>query len=304
MDVLSGAVRARLAEMLAARITDARRVRRGYTNTERWLVGLSDGRSVFVKVGVSEFTSREIRNEAHNLEQIRGARFAPMMIGWEDGDQPIIALEDLSHATWPPPWSPALIDRMRDALRALARYPVPEDTRPLTRWREHLMAWHTIADDPVPFLSLGVASDGWLERALPVLCDAEARAELDGDDLCHFDVRSDNMCLTDDRAILVDWNGLSRGRALFDLAAWAPSLHFEGGPSPEELVGHQPEYAAMISGYFAWSAGRPMEDWPGFERIRRVQKEQLTTALPWAIRALELPPLDGHIELSGLLAVS
>lgn len=54
-----------------------------------------------------------------------------------------------------------------------------------------------------PFLSLGLRDEQWLERSLPELLAAIERAPLDGDDLLHFDVRSDNLCFRDGKALLV-----------------------------------------------------------------------------------------------------
>jgi len=47
-----------------------------------------------------------------------------------------------------------------------------------------------------------------------------------------------------------------------------------------------PEVAAWVSGFFAARAGLP--DIPDAPSARRVQREQLSTALPWAQRALHL----------------
>lgn len=86
----------------------------------------------------------------------------------------------------------------------------------------------------------------------------------------------------------MDWNlaCLSNGR--LDLGFWLPSLAFEGGPEPEAILPDAPEVAAWVSGFFAARAGLPeIADAP---RVRLVQRQQLTTALPWAARALGLPP--------------
>ena len=152
--------------------------------------------------------------------------------------------------------------------------------------------WREVERDPEPFLSLGLCSRSWLSTHLPALCDAAERAPFEGNDLLHLDVRSDNIALRDGRALLVDWNWACAGNALVDLAAWVPSLHVEGGPAPEEVVDGDgvPELAASLAGFFAARAGlRPPATAP---RVRVVQREQLSVALPWACRALELPEPD------------
>ena len=151
--------------------------------------------------------------------------------------------------------------------------------------------WLQVADDPIPFLLTGMASAAWLDRALPALIAALDALALEGEALLHCDVRSDNVCFVDGRAVLVDWNWACIGNPKVDVGAWLPSLHAEGGPPPETILPDAPEIAAMISGFFACNAGLPpIADAP---LVRPLQRRQLSTALPWAVRALGLPPLDG-----------
>ncbi|MGH3031166.1 MAG: hypothetical protein ACRDNE_10445 [Gaiellaceae bacterium] len=72
------------------------------------------------------------------------------------------------------------------------------------------------------------------------------------------------------------------------MAAWLPSLEAEGGPPPEALLPEAPEAAAFMSGFFAARAGLPPI--PTAPHVREIQLAQLLTALPWAARALGLPP--------------
>jgi 2-polyprenyl-3-methyl-5-hydroxy-6-metoxy-1,4-benzoquinol methylase len=115
-------------------------------------------------------------------------------------------------------------------------------------------------------------------------------ALLGGTDLVHGDLRSDNLCFTQQRVVLVDWNGARRGNSAYDLAAVAPSLRLEGGPLPDELVPGEGALGVLVCGYFAANAGlRPIPDAP---LVRKIQLRQLRIALPWAARALGLPPPD------------
>jgi thiamine kinase-like enzyme len=107
----------------------------------------------------------------------------------------------------------------------------------------------------------------------------------------HCDVRSDNLCLRDGRAVFIDWNHACIGNALVDIAGWLPSLQADGGPAPDDVSGPEmTEIAAFLAGYWAYSAGQPPV--PDAPRVRPLQLRQLKTALPWALRALGLPPLD------------
>ena len=101
----------------------------------------------------------------------------------------------------------------------------------------------------------------------------------------HCDVRSDNLCLRDGRAILVDWNHTRVGNPALDLAFWLPSLALEGGPAPDGFG--VDEFAPVVAGFFAAHAGLPPPE--GAPEVRGFQRAQLEVALPWACRALDLP---------------
>ncbi|MGZ4110672.1 MAG: aminoglycoside phosphotransferase family protein, partial [Actinomycetota bacterium] len=147
--------------------------------------------------------------------------------------------------------------------------------------------WREVAADPAPFLALGLCSPVWLERHLEVLNEAARSAPLDGRALLHLDVRSDNVCLRDGSAVLVDWNWATVGNPELDLFAWLPSLHAEGGPPPEEVTTGGGELAAALAGFFCAHAALPSI--PTAPRVRPVQLAQARVALPWAARALGLP---------------
>ena len=116
--------------------------------------------------------------------------------------------------------------------------------------------------------------------------EAAAEAQLDGDEFLHFDVRSDNLCLVDGRAVLVDWNLAARGNGKFDIAFWLPSLRLEGGPEPWEVLPGAGPLAAAVAGFFAVRAGLPPPS--GAPSVREFQRAQAAVALPWAARELGL----------------
>lgn len=149
--------------------------------------------------------------------------------------------------------------------------------------------WRTIAADPEPFLALGLCSAAWLVAALPMLAGAAAAAPLAGDSLVHLDVRSDNLCFRDVRAVVIDWNHAAIANPDLDIAFWLPSLHAEGGPPPEAVLPNVPGLAAYVAGFFCARAGQAaIADAP---HVRPLQVQQSRTALPWAARSLGLPPL-------------
>jgi Phosphotransferase enzyme family len=259
---------------------------RGYALAFHAIAEFEDGSTAFVKAGAEEITSAFLRDELRFYESVEGS-FMPRLLGYDAGDPPLLVLEDLSGERWPPPWDAGAVESVRESLTALWATPPPEWVPPVTDERERLFGgWAEIERDPAPFLSLGLCSSEWLDRALPVLRTAAETAPIEGDALLHLDVRSDNICLTNRGAVLVDWNWVHRGNPDLDLAAWASSLHMEGGPASEQLLPGGGLLAAALAGFFGSRAGRPPP--PTAPKVREVQRAQLEVALAWACRELDL----------------
>ena len=278
----------RMERALGWRPTRFRRAdeRRGTSDTAaRWIVA-DDWQSAFVKIGTTSLTADWTRIKYANYRSITGW-FMPRVLGFDDdGSRPALAIEDLSEAAWPPPWTDARVAAVLETLAAV------RDTAPPV----HLVGpegepspnWSDVAREPAPFLALGLCTPEWLEAHLPALHEAAAAAPLAGRSLVHLDVRSDNLCFRDGRAMLVDWPFAGVANGDLDLAGWLPSLHAEGGPPPEQILPSAPGLAAWVAGYFCSVAGRPPI--PEAPHVRPLQLRQARTALPWAARALGLAP--------------
>lgn len=276
----------RVEKITGAKPTSWRHIDRGYTVAERWVMLLDNGTSVFMKVATNENTIGWLRDEAKVYGSIHGD-FLPKFIGWDDGEFPLIVLEDLSAGTWSWEWSHGYIQRVLNTLDKVANTQLPQDFPELTWMSEKLTGWQEVAEDPSGFLGLGLVSADWLQRALPTLMQAESTATLEGNSLVHFDVRSDNICFYGDRTLLIDWNWACRGNPKVDLIFWLPSLYAEGGPPPWEIALDEPELIAAVAGYYAAQTPKPVHKQGG--AIRQLQLSMLKSALPWATRALDLP---------------
>lgn len=257
----------------------------GYTPALRRIATLADGSTVFVKAAVNELTAGWLAKERHSYESLGPRPFLPRYVGCDGG---VLVLEDLRRGYWPPPWREGDVDRVVDGLAALAAQAPPADADDLdAAARGMLTRWSSVAESPEAFLALGLCTREWFDRSIDTIVEAEADGTLDGDSLVHFDMRSDNLCLVDDRLVVVDWNGTARGRADFDLHCLAQSVHAEGGPPPEVLVPNaDPSLVAMLTGYFAFYA--PQAPIPDAPRVRQIQLVQLRVCLPWMTRLLRL----------------
>ncbi len=105
-------------------------------------------------------------------------------------------------------------------------------------------------------------------------------------------MHSANLCFAGERVLLLDWSYACRGNPRVDVAFWLPNLRCEGGPEPDAILPDEPGLAASLSGFWAANAGLPPPA-PG-SSVRAAQRRWLRVALPWAARALGLPPPDGR----------
>jgi Phosphotransferase enzyme family len=244
----------------------------GYTRARKWRVRLEDGSYAFAKEARS--------TELAVYESVTGG-FLPDVHEIRDG---VLVIEDLSGANWPPPY-PDDVTPLFVALDEIAATAPPPQLRPLTDERR----WTAIADDPSALLDLGLCSIAWLERALPVLVEAEARVPQAGSGLVHNDVWADNVCFTDRGAVLVDWAEARIGNPRIDLAFALLSLNVEGAAYLP--VFDEPALAAFVMGIIATEAPLPLPDWAqAGSTLRDDQKSDLAVGLRWAAEQLALPP--------------
>jgi hypothetical protein len=257
----------------------------GYSTADRFAVTLADGRRVFVKSAEASNMADWLRREHEVYASLSGS-FIPALEGWDDdGIRPLLAIEDLSDADWTPRWDPVRVEAVLAAVHELGEAAPPPNTKPAREtfpdlWRR----WRMVESDPGPFLSIGLRDQAWLERALPAILAAAESAPVDGDRVCHLDVRSDNLCFRDGRAVLVDWNWTSVANPALDIAAWLPSLRVEGGPPPWEVLNDAGPLAAFVAGVWAAVAGLPPPETAPM--VREMQRRQLAVALDWIDRDL------------------
>jgi hypothetical protein len=257
----------------------------GYSTADRFAVTLADGRSVFVKSSDAPNLAGWLRREHEVYGALTGS-FIPELVGWDDdGVRPVLAIEDLSDADWTVRWDASRVAAVLAALEELADATPPPNTHSFREeFAEFFDRWRIVEADPSPFLSVGLRDDAWLERALPEILAAADSAPVAGDRLCHVDVRSDNLCFRDGRAVLVDWNWASLANPAVDIAGWVPSLRVEGGPPPWEVLPDAGPLAALIAGVWAAVAGLPPPETAPL--VREMQRRQLAVALEWVDREL------------------
>ena len=222
---------ARAEEILGSEAENwARVVSRGYSVNEHWTAGFADGSRAFLKLASIDPSPQWVRDEHHVFECVSGP-FMPKLLGFDDGERPLLILEDmLPDARWPPPWQPGDVDAVLTTLGEAAtatRYGWAATSRGERHGRLARRRGRPGAFPSTRPRRRGVA------RALAARARRGVRRLADRRGCAvHCDVRSDNLCLRDGHAVLLDWNHARIGNAAFDVAFWLPSLVLEGGARP------------------------------------------------------------------------
>jgi aminoglycoside phosphotransferase (APT) family kinase protein len=255
---------------------------------------LRDGRTVFAKaVGPEpnpdspDFHRREARFAAALPPGTPAPRF---LFSLDDGAWVALVFEDVAGHEPQLPWRRDELTRVLDALSTLAEAltPAPIAAPPVAETLDEIFhGWRTLKG-PV---------DEWAAAHLDDLRALESRwaAAAEGETLLHCDVRADNILLTPERVVFVDWPHACVGAAWIDLLAFLPSVAMQGGPHPWEVFeSHavsrdvpperlQPVLAA-VAGFFLQRATLPPP--PGLSTLRAFQRGQGIEALAWLRRSL------------------
>jgi hypothetical protein len=103
--------------------------------------------------------------------------FIPDLVAFEDHPvEPLLIIEDLSEADWDVRWDASRLAAVRTALTAVATSAAPPHTPPVREMLGGFGGWERVCADREPFLSTGLRSAEWLERALPILLDVDDAA--------------------------------------------------------------------------------------------------------------------------------
>jgi aminoglycoside phosphotransferase (APT) family kinase protein len=293
-------IRETIEQRLEARV--ARTVTRpgGFSPGLAATLELEDGRRFFAKAVGPEpnADSPELhRREARVAAALPPETPAPKFQFSVEDETGWVALvfEDVDGREPELPWRRDELDRVLGALTDLsdALTPAPIDA-PLVseHYAELFHGWRTLAEEAREGL------EPWPAQRLDELAELESRWEAasTGDTLLHADIRADNVLLTPERVVFVDWPHVCVGARWVDLLAFLPSVAMQGGPKPWELFddhpvtrGADPERVnavlAAIAGFFVERSLLPAP--PGLPTLREFQRAQGAESLAWLRRRLE-----------------
>jgi aminoglycoside phosphotransferase (APT) family kinase protein len=294
-EALPDAIRAGIEERLGARVVSAETQPGGFSPGLAARLGLDDGRTVFAKaVGPEpnpdspEFHRREARVAAALPPETPAPRF---LFSLEADGWVAVVLENVDGHEPRLPWREDELARVLAALetQADALTPAPISAPPVEETLDELFhGWR----------SLESPADDWVAEHVDELRELESgwAAAATGETLLHCDVRADNILLTQDRVVFVDWPHACVGAAWVDLLAFLPSVAMQGGPHPWEVFESRPlgrdvpperlqPVLAALAGFFQYRATLPPP--PGLSTLRDFQRGQGVEALAWLRRSLD-----------------
>ena len=301
---LPASVRSAVERACGSPVVEARTQPGGFSPGVAARVSCADGSRHFVKAVSAEVNRRSVeiyRQERDVLTALEPFILAsdlpiPRLRGSADLDPWLaLILEDVDGQHPAEPWQPGELGRVMAALDRLAVALTPAPIAVPTvgdKYGRAFTGWRRLAES-----GRQDGLDPWARARLDDLADLEAtwEAHTVGDTLLHADVRADNILLTDDDVVIVDWPHACRGAAFVDHVFFGPSVALQGGPELTDLLAlsaagrsADPQQVAAtlcaLGGYFTYQSLRPAP--PGLPTVRAFQTAQGEVTRRWLAQLL------------------
>ena len=295
-------IRAAVEGWLGTPVVSATNQSAGFSPGTAARLRTADGQKVFAKAAGPEpnaLTPAVHRREAVVAAALPDEAPVPRLLWSHDEGESgwvVLLFEDIEGRNPTVPWRDEELGRTLVALSDLSDLLTPSPLPPCgvvghaSEWGVvGGRYWRKLAEERPAGL------DAWSERNLSALADLEAQAPAAaaGETLLHLDLRADNLLLTPQRVLVVDWPHARVGAPWVDAAFFAPSVAMQDGPQPEELMERfsqarhaDPEaltaVVAAVAGFFTGEGLRPAP--AGLPTLRAFQVAQGEVARSWLAR--------------------
>ena len=235
------------------------------------------------------------RREAAIAAALPASVPAPRFLwSYDDGNWVALAFEDIQGRPPILPWRSDELQRVLAAITDLVEGLTPSPIKVVSigdRLHHQFQGWRLLkaaADSGDDLQDLPLFAWEHLAEAADLESQWEEAAV--GRTLVHFDLRADNLLVSSDRILVVDWPHASIGAGWLELAQILPSIAMQGGPKPWEIFDSHPlgrnappqavtAVVAALTGYFLQRSRLPAP--PGLPTLRAFQREQGYPALEW-----------------------
>ena len=277
------AVRAWVERVLGGTVVSAVTQQGGFSPGGAARLVTTAGRRAFVKAVGPELnpdTPTLFRREIDAMQAISGLPPAPLLYDvYDDGEWVALLLEDIDGYLPPHPWDPYDAARVLDALAELTSelQPSPWPDAPIAAVRSEafLSRWDNVIAD-------GTAVPDWVagrEQEFADLARTGLKALAKGSGLAHWDLRADNILLTDNRVVFIDWAHAALAPPWADQvilqADMRGSVQLPDLPDEDGTTG----LIAAFAGGLWWGSTQPAP--PGLPTIRPWQRDYALTFLSW-----------------------
>jgi hypothetical protein len=298
-DAVPESVRLGIEKEVRGRVVSAESQLGGFSPGLAARLTLDGGQSVFVKAAGPE--PNPDAPELHRVESKIAGALPPeapvsrLLSIYDDGNWVALIFEDAKGDPPRVPWVPNELARVLEAVDHLGEMltPSPIEARPIATGLDGAFTgWRKLQADT----ELAAQIDGWAQRHLDKLGSLEEvwKESAEGETLLHLDVRADNVIISEDRVVIVDWPHAAVGARWIDLLFFLPSVAMQGGPKPWEILEDQPvlkgaeakavnSLLAAISGFFIYHSLLPPPS--GLPTLREFQRLQGVEALAWLRRS-------------------
>jgi Ser/Thr protein kinase RdoA (MazF antagonist) len=297
-------VRLAVEQICGSPVVEARTQPGGFSPGVAARVACADGSRYFVKAVSAEANRRSV--EIHRRERdvltalepviLTGGLPVPRLRGSVDLDSWVaLILDDVDGRHPAEPWDPRELSRVAAALDRLAGALTPSPIAAPAIGEMYARAftgWQRLAQAP---RQDGLDSWSCAHLGDQAALEATWAEQATGDTLLHTDIRADNILLSGDDIVIVDWPHACRGAAFAEVVFFAPSVAMQGGPEPEDLLAMSAagrsadpqQLAAMmcaLGGYFTYQSLQPAP--AGLPTLRAFQAAQGEVTRRWLARLL------------------
>ncbi len=289
-------VRRRIEGLLGGSVIHAETLPGGFSPGVAARVTTSSNVIAFIKSVsplISEPSTNANRREAKYTRALRGNPRVPNLLhsfelgGW------ITLIYELVGGKHPDlPWRDEELDFVLSELTELGRSLTPCPHSELFKVFDDkggsFRGWRNFARKRRSVRNL---SNQWIEVNLDLLVLLETRwiEAATGTTLIHTDLRADQILITKDKAIFLDWPHAKIGASWLDFLFMFPSVVLQGGPSMSALVQKSPlskvppselySVAAALAGYFLWNCLQPPPQ--RLVTLREFQRRQGDVVVKW-----------------------